>query len=229
VAHDQFGYWRHVWFRVDSHPGLDIVLTVNEDGEVEGFEVHAQGGPRSFPEDRGEYGISPGPPPPEPVEAPPLTATLLRELPFAEMARLARSSLGCHLHWRQERFEEFAGMVSEVGRRQTAGELREIAEQQTRRRPPRDKGDRWYAELAVAYEDWLETNQPLKALAKQRGVSNVHTLRSQLQEARARGLLEHAPRSGGGWAAGGWATDKAKRVLKDDSADSAAGAWWEAF
>jgi hypothetical protein len=81
-----------------AHPGLEVVLTVNFDGEVEGFEVHTQGTERSFPIDRGEYGPRELPPPPDPVEPPPITAALLRALPFGELARLARSPRG---QWRQ--------------------------------------------------------------------------------------------------------------------------------
>ena len=229
VCHDspnlRFGRgWRHVWFRLETHPGLEVVLTVNGNGEVEGFEVHVQGSPRSFPEDRGEYGPDEWPPPPDPVEAPPVTATLLRELPFREMARLARSSMGCHMHWRQERFEEFAAGLQEAGApwgRITAEDLKNQAEEQTQRRSPRDKGDRHYAELAMAYEDWVATGKPLQALADEREIYSVHTLRSQLQEARRRLMLTDAPHTRTGeWAAGGWATDRAKRLLKEDDMDS---------
>jgi hypothetical protein len=217
-----------VWFRLDAHPGLEVVLTVNEGGELEGFEVHVQGGPRSLPENLaeygGEYGPAEVPPPPDQVEAPPVTATLLRELPFREMTRLARSSLGCHMHWHQERFDEYAAMLQRSGlpgaRTATTADLMNQAEEQTRRRSPRDKGDQHYAELATAYEDWVATGKPLQALADEQKIFNVNTLRSQLQEARQRGMLTDATRTKAGeWVAGGWATDKAKRLLKEDDMD----------
>lgn len=89
-------------------------------------------------------------------------------------------------------------------------------EHDTTRRPGRrGRPDRYYAELAVAYEDWQGTRQPLRVLADEL-VMPLSTLRTALQIARRRGLLTAAPGKG---RKGGWATDKARQRLEQGADD----------
>jgi hypothetical protein len=120
-----------------------------------------------------------------------ITARLLRTIPFGELAAMARRD--------QEPPENLTAMV---------GSLRCAREQEPR--PGRHgRPDRYYAELAVAYEQWVGTGEPLRVLADQLLITPLVTLRTALQTARNRGLLTDAPRG----RKGGRATDKARQLL----------------
>jgi hypothetical protein len=122
-------------------------------------------------------------------------------------------ALGIAARWSDEGFEKLAGQTKLAPfRTETADEIKTRAEKETRRRGPRDKGDLHYAKLAKAYEESTATSQTLQALADERG-TNLHTLRSQLQEARRRLLL--APRQALPGRPEGWATDRAKLLTEE--------------
>ena len=196
------------WFRLDAAPGVLVVVTMGADGEVVGFEAHAQGSERSWPLDRGEQSVTVLLPPTEPVDIS-ITARLLRSVRLAALADLARSRLGVSLRWRPEEFEAFDEQTRDaLGGR--AIDSARLARQQAQRPGRRGRGDRYYAELAVAYEVWLDSGEPLRTLASEVHLSEPG-LRTALATARRRGLLSPAPRG----RAGGQATERAKALLAE--------------
>jgi hypothetical protein len=174
-----------------------VVLTMRGDGEVAGFEVHTAGAERSWPIDRGEDSVATYPPDLEP--RPPVSAQLLRRIPFGKLADLARSRLGVMAGWRDEGFEVLGVDATQAAK---------LARSHSRRPGRRGRSDRFYAELAVAYEAWLAKGKPLRVLADDLYLSESG-LRTALGKARERGMLTAAPRG----RAGGQATDKAKRLV----------------
>jgi hypothetical protein len=227
-----------VWFVVPEVRGATVAVTVRADGEVIGFEVHA-GDERVAPlhesDETVTMGESAGPfadfprvvEPLVPKRPVPLTARMLRKIPFGALAAQARSWFGVVLFWSPDAFAEFDEHV----RSQTGyaawdsaafAKMHSAAVAEKAARPGRPKGsDRHYAEIAVAYESWLGSGQPLRTLAEKLDTP-LNTLRTALTEARARRLLTHAPRKpdgSPGGVPGGRATEKAWQLLAEGNDD----------
>jgi hypothetical protein len=155
----EFASGNRARFKVDD-PAVVVTLTLDLYGEAVGLEIH------------GTH----------------LTARLIREVPFGELARLARSAR-----------PHGSGPVTPVEKAAPHH---------------RDRGDKYYARLAIEYEAWTATGEKLTALASRLGIRSVHTLRSQLATAKRRGLLAGVAHG----RAGGWATDKARLLVGELSA-----------
>lgn len=217
-----------VWFEAEEkEPGVLVVMTMRANGEVAGFEVHS-GDERQMPLERGDKRqvVRPrgdG----EPVA---LTAPMMRRIPFGELANVARVMgrmyyLGKNpdrapdaeqpLRKFLERPEDASDAVKQSVPHLVAETLR-VAREQTPNPRRRGRPDRYYAQIAAAYESWVPTGLPLRVLADELGPMAVPTLRTALQEARRRMLLTDAPGKG---RKGGHATDKAKRLLEEGDDD----------
>lgn len=126
-----------------------------------------------------------------------VTARLLRQIPLGELASMARRRP-------QVTYErEQSDMLVQ--------ELR-FEREQAPRPGRRGRSDRYYyADLAVRYEQWIETGRPLRVLADDVYLSEPG-LRTALRTARDRGMLTEAARG----RAGGQATEKARKLLEQE-------------
>jgi hypothetical protein len=170
------GRWS-VTFVSMALPRLAVTLTVSGD-DVTSFEIH----PRDH------------------TDPEPLTAVILRRIPFGALAAVARSRLSGEIQAWQS-----IGVPSDP-------ELIEAAE--PKRPGRRGHPDLVYARLAVAYQAWLATGQPITTLAEQQQLS-VQGLRTRVAEARRRGFLTPAPPG----RKGGLATDRARQIIKEGHDD----------
>jgi hypothetical protein len=196
-----FNEWS-AWFEVEVEAArrrVVVVMAFRTDGTVARFELRA-------------------------VDDGALTAPMLRAIPFGALATAARGWRTENVHWVTDGVSE--DLVAEAG----SGEpvppgfheqvIERVREARERLSNPRraGRGDRYYAALAVAYENWVPTGRPLETLAEDLGPGlPLTTLRSQLREARERGLLE--PKEPGRGRKRGWATDRAKQLLEDNDDD----------
>jgi hypothetical protein len=212
IGHDPAGgRARTVWFTLGSIPGVVVALTMRDDGEVVGFEAHGDVTDRYWPVGRGDEADAAWWPPYEAVGGVAISARLLRNIPFGELAALARSSIGVMAGWREEGFKDMAEMLAKAGfEGNTATDLVRTARRQTRRPGRRGRPDSYYANLAVAYEAWAATGDKLDVLAEKMYLS-VGGLRSALGVARRRGMLTPAPVG----RAGGQATSHARALARE--------------
>jgi hypothetical protein len=140
----------------------------------------------------------------DPERAIPVTSELLRHIPFRDMTAEARRRPV--VTFDSELDDDGEPLILSV----------RFEREQAPRPGRRGHPERWYAEIAVLYEQWLGCGKPLRLLADELHLSEPG-LRTALRKARDRGLLTEAPRktSGApGGVAGGRATEKAKRLLK---------------
>lgn len=140
--------------------------------------------------------------PPSPRPLTPLTARLVHDLPFGEMVAAARAMLA---GWTAE-LDEHESAADMAARRQHFGAV-------LRERPGRrGRTDLEYAHLADAYARLVADGDraPVRTLAVDLSVAES-TVRNQVSEARARGLLTSS-RPG---RAGGRLTARARRLLTE--------------
>jgi hypothetical protein len=133
-----------------------------------------------------------------------ITARRLRDIPFGELADVARRRPAVTID-QSVRLTTLHDVWSSLSVR--------MERERTRRPGRRGRPDRYYAEIALAYESWVGTGQSLSVLAAELGDLPVPTLRTALQIARTRGFLTKAPGKG---QKGGRVTDKARQLLKED-------------
>jgi hypothetical protein len=220
-----------VWFRVtvDRGEAVLVVATIRTNGEVAGFEVHS-GDERQMPLEREDTRQIVRPR----VEQKPvaLTAPMMRQIPFGQLANAAREwgskvslltlldpPVGlAALH----RFDDEPDEPAPEGFELTLDthdpkvvEMIQRARTMDSNPRRRSRPDRYFASIAVAYEQWLPTGQPLRALAARLDIP-LATLRWQVQEARRRGLLTGGRGKG---RKGGRATDEARRLLDEEDND----------
>lgn len=202
--------WGTVWYASPEMPGVRAAVTVRLDGSVLGFELHAEGTERAYPDlvagvefwrafDDGEM---------PPIPAVSIGARQIRAVPVGELASRARAALREHL----ERIREHGTSVRPPRTTGDEMERRIVALRGDLKRPGRrGQPDEYYARLAVAYEAWQDTGDRLAALATQVHLT-VSGLRAALNVARNRGFLTDAPKG----RAGGTATEAATRLLEEN-------------
>jgi hypothetical protein len=181
-------------FESDEHPGVRVVVTFLLDGTLLSFEVHNVGvkwayGRAEFLGDNAR----------RPLADVSIGSRLVRSIPIGDLVRVARAAVLEFTEWLAE---GFTGAQAE----QLAGQIRALRGD-TRRPGRRGHDDRYYAELALAYEAWQSTPDNLKVLAGQVHLT-VSGLRAALHRARTKGFLTDAPRG----RSGGMATDRAKEL-----------------
>jgi hypothetical protein len=142
------------------------------------------------------------------VEGPPspISARLLRAIPFGQLERIARESLRWELAIRHHHDQpEVRASLGDNGR-----QLRESLS--AAERPGRaGRDDRVYASLAAEYVKRLGSGKEVKELAADLG-EGVQKIRNMLNEARRRKLLTR-PAAG---KSGGQLTEKAIALLKEN-------------
>jgi hypothetical protein len=183
-------------FESDEHPGVRVVLTFLLDGTVLSFEVHNAGTKRAY--SRSELALRA-----DAVDRPladvSIGSRFVRSIPIGDLVRVARAAV---LKFTEDTAEGFTGEAAE----QLAGHIRALRGD-TRRPGRRGHDDRYYAQLAMAYEAWQTTPEKLEVRARQVHLT-VSGLRAALHTARTKGFLTKAPPG----RAGGMATDRAKEL-----------------
>ena len=163
-----------------SMPEVRVVIHLStETGELVGLEVMDKG----LIDDLAETERRPRP----------ISARLLREIPFGELERVARGSLRWEL---ASRFHSgHPGVVASLD----DGGLRLRESLSAAQRPGRrGRKDEAYASLAAAYVGRLGSGREVAELAEEMGYS-ASRIRNMLAEARRRGLLTRpAPGKSGG-------------------------------
>jgi hypothetical protein len=183
-------------FESDEHPGVRVVVTFLLDGTVLSFEVHNVGMTRAS--SRAELAIGADGVDRQLADVS-IGSRLVRSIPIGDLVRVARSAV---LEFTEYIAEGFTGEAAE----QLAGQIRALRGE-TRRPGRRGHDDRYYAELAVAYEAWQTTPDNLEVFARHVHLT-VSGLRAALHTARTKGFLTNAPPG----RAGGMATDRAKEL-----------------
>lgn len=181
-----------VWFASEGSPGVRVVLTVLLDGTVTGFEVHAAGTERASP-----YPELESSPPADEVS---IGTRLVRSVPVGDLAVIARAALRKEVEMWAQGSTSWVGDQAAVQARALHGDAK--------RPGRRGRPARYFAALAVAYEQWQESGDRLAVLAEQLELTES-ALRAALNTARTKGFLTPAPPG----RAGGVATGKAKQLL----------------
>ena len=116
-----------------------------------------------------------------------------------------------HWTWSERRTQGSPGSVD----RELLFSVDQVAAARERvRRPGRPgRGDLFYARVAAAYDEWLDSGDRLGVLAERLHMSEP-ALRAVLGDARRKGMLTKAPPG----RSGGRATDRAKRLLEEAGA-----------
>jgi hypothetical protein len=186
------------WFVADEHPAVRVVVTFLLDGTLLSFEVHNEGMERAHTPNawlsRKEGGW--------PLADVPILSRLVRAVPIGELVRVARATVA--------EFAEAGAVGFKTPR--LAGQMADHARKlrgDTKRPGRRGHPDRYYAELAVAYEAWQATGDTLKVFADRVHLTSSG-LRAALHTARQKGFLTKAPPG----KAGGMATEKAKELAR---------------
>lgn len=179
-----------VFFISAARPGVWLSVTLLLDGTetVTGFELRQQ-----TPEERAET---------------PIGARLIRSVPVGLLAHAAM----LELRDRANRALDFESQSEDPVSWEQAmlRSLSLVSVPMGHKRPGRrGHPDQYYAQLAVEYEAWLQTDTPLATWAAQKSLSES-ALRAAVGTARRKALLTKAPPG----RKGGTATEKAKVILR---------------
>lgn len=130
-----------------------------------------------------------------------ITGQLLRSIPYGELRDAA-------VAWLQQ------GILGHL-LAATAEAWRDVRGAQPRRLGPSGYSDLFYARVAARYASLVAAGeaQPMRRMSSEQEGVPIPTVRTQVSEARKRGLLTDAPRPG---RAGGELTDKAIEILESE-------------